>query len=143
MPVFDDATHTAAAAEEVWKLLYDPTRFPEWWAGIESAVPGDVKGGDGDVTLYPEGWPDFPMPQTVRTDPGTRHLSVSCMVSDLVFDWRLEPLAGGGTRIDVHVEIPEAEAHRLAAQHEIVSRSLRRLADLAEGRATDAPPAPC
>ena len=25
-----------APVEEVWKLLYDPARFPEWWEGIET-----------------------------------------------------------------------------------------------------------
>lgn len=30
-------TATAAApVEEVWKLLFDPACFPEWWAGIAS-----------------------------------------------------------------------------------------------------------
>jgi len=35
--------------------------------------------------------------------------------------------------ITVEVEIPEAEAQRLDAQREIISASMRRLADLAAG----------
>jgi uncharacterized protein YndB with AHSA1/START domain len=34
MPTFDDSTNTPAAPEDVWMLLYDPLRFPEWWTGI-------------------------------------------------------------------------------------------------------------
>ena len=26
----------SAPVEEVWKLLFDPTRFPEWWVGVET-----------------------------------------------------------------------------------------------------------
>jgi hypothetical protein len=45
-----------------------------------------------------------------------------------------EPLPDDdGTRVTVHVEIPEAEAHRLEAQRGEVSASLRSLAALAEG----------
>ena len=57
-------------------------------------------------------------------------MTVSCLVSDLRFDWRLEP-DGEGTLITVDVEIPEAEAHRLDTQREIISSSMRRLAELA------------
>ena len=131
MPLFDDETTTTAPPRQVWKLLYDPMRFPDWWVGFASATPGDVKGGAGDVTLYPEGYPDFPMPQRIDTHAGDRRVVVSCTISDLVFDWRLEPL-DPGTRISVHVEIPEKEAARLAAQRDGVSSSLRRLAELAE-----------
>lgn len=130
MPAFDDSAVSSAAAQDVWLMLYDPLRFPLWWAGIESAVPGDTKGGPADVTVYPDGYPDFPMPQLVRSRPADRCVTVSCTVSDLVFEWRLAPLEHG-TRISVHVEIPEAEAHRLEAQREAISASLRSLADLA------------
>jgi len=53
-------------------------------------------------------------------------------VSDLRFEWRLEP-EGDGTLITVDVEIPEVEAHRLDSQREVISASLRRLAELADG----------
>jgi uncharacterized protein YndB with AHSA1/START domain len=131
LPTFDDSTTTSAPVEEVWKLLYDPARFPEWWAGVETV---EVDRRDG-FTLYPQGYPDFPMPQQLRTDGDGRRLTVSCLVSYLVFEWRLEALPDG-TRIAVHVEIPEEEAHRLDTQRGAVSASLRSLAALA---ATDAP----
>ena len=55
------------------------------------------------------------MPQELRTAADGRGLTISCLVSYLVFEWRLEPL-DAGTRIRVHVEIPEEEAHRLETQ---------------------------
>lgn len=132
MPSFDDTTTTVAPPEEVWKILYDPARFPEWWAGIETvdAEPGD--GADRRYTIYPVGYPDFPMPQVLRTSGDEGRVTVSCLVSDIVFEWRLEPAHGGGTRITVHVDIPDDEAHRLEGQHEVISASLRRLAALTE-----------
>jgi uncharacterized protein YndB with AHSA1/START domain len=129
MPTFDDATTTTAPVEEVWKLLYDPARLVEWWDGIERVEPRGT-GGKGDMTVWPEGYPDFPMPQNLRTDADGHQVTISCLVSDLVFEWRLEP-AGGGTRISVHVEIPEEEAARLDDQRAAVSASLRSLAALA------------
>jgi hypothetical protein len=53
------------------------------------------------------------------------------MVSDLVFEWHLEPADGGGTKISVHVDIPESEATRLDMQREVIGSSLRRLGQLA------------
>ena len=130
MPTFDDSTTTSAPVEEVWKLLYDPARMVEWWDGIERVEPC----GDGDITIYPDGYPDFPMPQELRTAADGRGLTISCLVSSLVFEYRLEPL-DPGTRIRVHVEIPEEEAHLLEAQRAGVSASLRSLAALATATA--------
>lgn len=130
MPVFDDETTTAAPPEEVWKALYDPARYPAWWVGWASVEPA----GDGRFTMYPVGYPDFPMPQEVRTERGDRRVTVSCQVSDLVFEWRLDEHEGG-TKIAVHVEIPETEAHRLDDQRAAIHGSLVRLADLAAAAA--------
>jgi uncharacterized protein YndB with AHSA1/START domain len=142
MPTFDDSTTTAAPPEEVWKVLYDPTRFPEWWQGVATIEAGGHD-GKGDFTMYPDGYPDFPMPQELRTDRDGGRVTISCLVSDIVFEWRLEAAgdAGDGTRIGVHVEIPDAEAHRLDGQRDVVAASLRALATLAAAGATDAPPA--
>ncbi len=128
MPSFHDAATSTAPPEEVWKLLYDPSRFPDWWAGIGTV---DVNGGD-QYTIYPEGYADFPMAQLLDTHRDQQRVTVSCLVSDLRFEWRLHP-DGDGTRITVNVEIPEAEAHRLDSQREVISTSLARLAELAAG----------
>ena len=126
MPSFHDATTSSAPPEEVWKLLYDPSRFPDWWAGIGTVYVQDA----GNYTMYPEGYPDFPMAQLLETRNDQQRVTVSCLVSDLRFEWRLEP-DGEGTLITVDVEIPEAEAGRLEAQREIISASMRRLAEVA------------
>ena len=130
MPAFDDSATAAAPVEEVWKLLYDPARMVEWWEGIERVEPS----GAGEITIYPDGYPDFPMPQELRTASDGRGLTISCLVSYLVYEWRLEAL-DDGTRIGVHVEIPEEEAHRLEAQRAGVGASLRSLAALATATA--------
>jgi len=126
MPSFHDAVTSTAPPEEVWKLLYDPSRFPDWWAGIGTV---EVR-GEREYTMYPDGYPDFPMAQLLETRQDQQRVTISCLVSDLRFEWRLQP-DGEGTLITVDVEIPEAEAQRLATQREIISASMRRLAELA------------
>jgi uncharacterized protein YndB with AHSA1/START domain len=126
MPSFHDAANSAGPPEDVWKLLYDPARFPDWWAGVETVE----KTGDGEYTMYPDGYPDFPMAQVLDTAHDEGRVTVSCLVSDLRFEWRLAP-DGSGTAISVEVEIPDAEAHRLDSQRHVISESLRRLAALA------------
>ncbi len=126
MPEFEEHARSDAPPENVWKLLYDPDRFPDWWAGVGSVEPGPA----GEYTMYPEGYPEFPMPQQLRVSGSG--VTISCLVSDLVFEWRLAPLDGGAaTNITVHVKIPETEAHRLAVQQDVISRSLSRLTALA------------
>jgi uncharacterized protein YndB with AHSA1/START domain len=128
MPSFHDSADAKAPPETVWKLLYDPVRFPDWWAGIGAVELGD---GDGAYTMYPQGYPDFPMAQQLDTAREQQRVTVSCLVSDLRFDWALEPLAdGSGTRISVDVEIPAAETARLDAQREAIRASLAKLAEL-------------
>lgn len=133
MPSFHDSADAAAPPEEVWKLLYDPARFPDWWAGIGTVEVGTGEGeSDGAYTMYPEGYPDFPIAQLLDTVREQQRVTVSCLVSDLRFEWGLEPLGdGSGTRISVDVEIPEAEAARLDAQREAIRTSLAKLAELA------------
>lgn len=126
MPSFHDTATSSAPPEDVWKLLYDPSRFPDWWAGI-----GTVEViGDGEYTMYPDGYPDFPMAQILDTRRTEHRVTISCLVSDLRFQWRLEA-TGEGTLIAVDVEIPESEAHRLETQREVISTSVKNLADLA------------
>jgi uncharacterized protein YndB with AHSA1/START domain len=126
MPSFHDTATTSAPPEEVWKLLYDPSRFPDWWAGVGTVEVENA----GGYTMYPEGYPDFPMAQLLDTHSDQQRVTVSCLVSDLRFEWRLEP-DGEGTLISVDVEIPDAEAHRLDSQRDLISASITRLAGLA------------
>lgn len=126
MPTFEMTVHAQAPVEEVWKLLHDPRRFPEWWVGVETVEPG----GPDDYTMWPTGYPDFPMPQQLRCDRVDGRVSISCLVSDLQFVWRLRA-AGEATDVEVQVTIPEAEAHRLTTQQAVIGDSLSRLALLA------------
>jgi len=127
MPGFALTARCRAPVEEVWKLLFDPTRFPEWWAGIE-AVRQDAP---GEFTQWPTGYPDFPMPQKLRVEEAGERVTISCQVSDIDIVWQLGE-AGAGTSINVNVILPEREAHRLDGQQQVISESLRRLTVLAE-----------
>ena len=74
-------------------------------------------GQDGDFTLYPDGYPDFPMPQALRTRrrrPDGHHL-LPGQRPRVPVAARADS-APAGARIAVHVEIPAAEAHRMGAQ---------------------------
>jgi uncharacterized protein YndB with AHSA1/START domain len=127
MPGFALSARCSAPIEEVWKLLFDPTRFPQWWVGVET-VRADVP---GEFTLWPTGYPDFPMPQKLRVEEAHERVTISCQVSDIDVVWQLAE-SGEGTAIQVTVSLPEREAHRLDGQHQAISESLRRLSALAE-----------
>lgn len=106
MPSFADTGRTSAPPEELWKLLCDPGRLPEWWAA------------------------DLPVEPLLEPSSEGRRVVISCEVSDSRFEWRIEP-DGDGTRIDVLVDVPEGELSRLDRQREVVRRSLMRLAEAA------------
>jgi uncharacterized protein YndB with AHSA1/START domain len=128
MPTFTMTTHTEGPVEEVWKLLHDPSRYPEWWDGIDSVEVRTVAPGESAYTIIPEGYPDFPMDQRLEEAPG--RVTISCLVSDLMFTWQLRE-AREGTDIDVVVEVPQREAHRVTDQRRIIEASLATLARLA------------
>lgn len=136
MPGFALSAECRAPVEEVWKLIFDPARFPDWWVGVETVRPG----GPGEFTLWPEGYPDFPMPQRMRVDQANERITVSCQVSDIEFTWQLAE-TGTGTSIHVTARLAEREAHRLDGQHQVIEDSLRRLTALAESGILD-PPVP-
>ena len=127
MPGFALSAQCRAPVEEVWKLLFDPARFPDWWVGIETVR----KDAPGEFTQWPTGYPDFPMPQKLRVDQANERVTISCQVSDIEIVWQLAE-AGTGTSINVNVSLPEREAHRLDGQQNVISESLRRLTALAE-----------
>ncbi len=127
MPEFALSALCRAPVEEVWKLLFDPARFPEWWVGIET-VHQDAP---DEFTQWPTGYPDFPMPQKLRVDAVNERVAISCQVSDIDICWQLAE-ARAGTSINVNVTLPEREARRLDGQHQVIEESLRRLAALAE-----------
>ena len=135
MPSFRDTIIAAAPPEEVWKILYNPARFPEWLAGVETVEPG-AESADPDAaigfTIYPAGRPDFPMPHRLQAVSEDRRVVISCLITDLLSVWQLEPLEGGtATRISVHVDIPANEEHYVESEREVITASLSRLATLA------------
>jgi hypothetical protein len=128
MPVFETEASCRASAVEPWKLLYDPARFPEWWAGTARV---ETSGDDDSVTRYMEAWPDFAYPTQVTRHADGSRIVVSCLLSNIVHEWSLTP-APVGCVVHVRVELPEAEAHRLDAVRAEVIPSLHRLIELAE-----------
>lgn len=127
MASFDDAADTAAAPEDVFKLLYNPEQFSRWWGCLQ------IEGNPA-----PTKHPDFGLPRVISSSRGDGRVSISCSLADIVFDWRLEELPQGGTKIGVHVEVPDAYQLDLANQGALIGMSLRQLADVA---ARDAAPA--
>lgn len=125
MVSFDLAATCEAPGQEVFKLLWDPARFPEWWAGMDRVEADHA----GQVTRYMAEWPDFAYPTKVAGRGSG--VVISCLLSDIVHDWSLAP-HGSGCEVRVHVEIPDAEAKRLDAQRAEVGASLARLVSLAE-----------
>ena len=89
MPGFALSAQCRAPVEDVWKLLFDPARFPDWWVGVETVRPD----APGEFTQWPAGYPDFPMPQKLRVDHANERVTVSCQVSDIEFTWQLAEAA--------------------------------------------------
>lgn len=129
MPTFGIEGRAEAPVEDVWKLLFDPGRFPEWWDGVETV---EERGDDaGSYTYWPTGYPDFPMPQQMRTDRAGGRVTISCQVSDIDIAWRLAA-SGDGTEIAVRVDLPEVEAHRVDPLRASLRASMAALTALAE-----------
>lgn len=117
----------AAPALEVWKLLHDPERFPEWWAGLSR-----VEIAAGQVTCYFDEHPEFDFP--MRLTPGAGGVVISCQRSDIDYRWSLRPAAVGCV-VAARVEVPAAAAEHLEEARTEIDASLPRLVAAAE-RAT-------
>lgn len=126
MPGHEERAICRARASEVWKLLYDPARFPDWWAGLER-----VEEAGGAVSRYMAAWPDFAYPTRVETGRADDRVVISCLLSDIVHEWVLEPHPEG-CAITVRLDVPDDEAARLPALAEEARASLIRLVGLAE-----------
>jgi hypothetical protein len=124
MTGFELVATCRAPAVEVFKLLHDPSRFPEWWVGMDR-----VEAGEDGLTRYMSEWPDFAYPTSISRKDGV--VTISCLLSDIVHEWRLEP-RDPGCAVRVRVELPDSEAHRVDAQRDEVGGSLAGLVALAE-----------
>jgi len=126
VPEFEETAHCRASAREVWRLLYDPARFGEWWEGTERV---DI--GREGVTRYTDQYPGVAFPTTIASRSEGGRVTISCVLTDIVFDWTLEP-APAGCDVRLAVRIPEREAGRLAGQRAAMRASVRRLVEAAE-----------
>ncbi|MBI2684273.1 MAG: SRPBCC family protein [Actinobacteria bacterium] len=127
MPELNASILCLAQADKVWKLLHDPRRFPDWWAGVARVEAS----ADGHVARYMAEWPDFEYPTRVETSADGGRIVISCLISDIAHEWRLEP-APEGCRVRARVVIPDDESHRAAALSDELDASLSRLAEVAE-----------
>ena len=130
MPEYAERAPCQAPPEEVWKLLHDPERFTEWWADTDRMEPG----GDGTVTRYAEAWPDYPFPLDVASRREGAAIVISCLRTDIAYEWTLWP-APGGCDVAVRVTVPEGEAARLEPVSAEASTSLARLVEVAQAAA--------
>jgi Polyketide cyclase / dehydrase and lipid transport len=124
---FQNQAVCRAPARELWKLLYDPVRFAQWWPGWERVEVGD----GATLTRYDARWPDFAYPTVVTTDRVSGRIVVSCMLSDIVHTWALAPTADGCV-VSVMVSVPDAEAARMDDVREMVRQALAALVSWAE-----------
>jgi uncharacterized protein YndB with AHSA1/START domain len=144
MPSFTDSFVARVPPRAVWKVLHDPGRFPEWWAGlasVEEVGAAPPPGHDADATftafldqsLFQDMEPTRPMVHSVRSHAAEDRVVISCLVADIEYDWRLSPEEGGrATRIDVEVLVPERRTNRYELLRTIMGASLRRLAQMVE-----------
>ena len=121
MATFEERVESAAPPEEVWKLIYDPEQFKRWWGCL-----------DAGETPQTSTHPDFPLPEVVESTKGDGRITVSCVMSDIRFEWRLEDRDGNGTLIRLHMEVPDSYGLKLESQRELIGYSLKKLAALGE-----------
>lgn len=118
-----------APALEVFKLLHDPSRFPDWWEGMERVEA--TAGSADEVRRFMSQWPEFAYPTRLSHTGADGGVRISCLLSDIVHDWRIEPDPDGCV-VRVSVELPAAEAAREGSQRGEAAASLRNLVALAE-----------
>ena len=124
---FQHSATSAAPPQEVWKLLYDPASFTEWWEGMQTTAVSD----DGFV-FTPDGQPDLRVPHLLDARRDNDAVVISCLRHDLVFEWRLARAPDGrGTHITVSLEAPDEKAPIFARQRRAIAISIERLAEVA------------
>jgi uncharacterized protein YndB with AHSA1/START domain len=129
MPGFETSAICRAPAEELWALLYDPTRFAEWWVGttrIESTPAG--------MSRVSQTFPDRPVPLGVCASADRSQVTISCLAFDVDWEWTLEAV-DAGCRVTLRVRIPEEQSQLVECQQSDMRASLERLVVLAEASA--------
>jgi hypothetical protein len=125
--VVEETAVCRAPALEVWKLLQDPLRYPEWWDGLVEAEAT----ADG-VTRWMGALPGVPIPTRVELRRAAGGVVIRCEVTGIVHVWTLEP-AQEGCRVRLRAAVPAQEADRWLDQQRTEARaSLPRLVQAAE-----------
>lgn len=110
----------------VWKLLYDPARFSEWWSGVQRSEPSR----DG-ANFYLGEQREGPFAMHIATARESSRILIRCMATDDLYTWTLEPHPEG-CRVRVRVEVAANEAERAQARHDSLLASLPKLAAVAK-----------
>lgn len=126
MPGFTEEGTCRAPAVEVWKLLHDPGRYMEWWTGTER-----VEIADATVTRYVPDAPGFAYPTAVSTSADEGRVTISCVLTDIVYEWSLAPRPPG-CAVRLRVDIPEELAGKLEGQMRDMRSAFGRLVEVAE-----------
>lgn len=132
MPGFTESGVCRAPAVEVWKLLHDPARYTEWWTGTER-VQVD---GDG-LARYVRDAPGFAYPTAIATTGAGDRVTISCVLTDIVYEWTLEP-DPAGCAVRLRVEIPADLAAKLDGQLRDMRDAFARLVAMAEREGSEA-----
>jgi hypothetical protein len=131
MPVIEAQTLIPATAEEVFKVLHDPTRHPEWLVGVD-AVEGVRRSDDAlRFTLGSSEHPGTRLEQLQEPLAGGG-IVMTCLYYGIRFRWRL--IADGeATRVLARVEVPEQARELADGYRASVPASLERLSRLCAG----------
>jgi DNA-binding SARP family transcriptional activator len=125
--ILEEEAVCRAPALEVWKLLQDPLRYPEWWEGLVEAE----RTADG-LTRWMGAMPGVPIPTRVDLRRAGSSVVIRCEVTGIVHVWALQP-APQGCRVRLRAAVPANEADRwLEQQRGEVRASLPRLVRAAE-----------
>jgi hypothetical protein len=128
MPVIEAEALVAAPAEEVFKVLHDPTRHPEWWVGVDT-IEGVRRRDDAlRFSVRSRDYPGIRLEQ--RQEPlAGGGIVMTCLRYGIHFRWQLIP-EGDATRVHARVEIPEQSRELTEGYRAKIPASLERLTAL-------------
>lgn len=114
MPSWRQQALIEAPVTEVWEMLCDPMRAPEWAEDVVEVTGEPVKIEKGSTYLVTGRGPlglKGTTPYRVEELEDMRELKMQCQVSGFYSHWRLTD-AQGGTFAEVEMGVEEIEAKR-------------------------------